>query len=85
MAKKIKLGEAYTDSITGFTGIAVSMHTYLYGCVRYTLERLDKDGKIQDEWFDEQRLVPVSNDTPVAPRATSGGDRPSPPAARRGR
>ncbi len=53
----INLGQKVTDSITGFTGIAVSRHEYLYGCVRIGVESTElKDGKPIDCCFDEQRL-----------------------------
>ena len=49
----IRLGTKYTDSIIGFSGIAVVKSEYLYGCVRVTLE--NKKG--EERHFDEQRLI----------------------------
>ena len=54
----IKLGDKIKDPITGFKGTAVARCTYLYGCVRISVQgRIDKDGNIPD-WvhFDEPQL-----------------------------
>ena len=67
----VELGKRYSDSITGFAGVAVSRTEYLYGCVRVGLEGSTKPGEAF--WFDEQRLTEFTN-------ATSGGDMPSPPS-----
>lgn len=75
---KIKLGEKYKDSITGFEGVATAMTEFQYGCIRYCLESKElKDGKPVECWFDEQRLV-----VPKNVRGTSGGPG-GPVAARR--
>ncbi len=78
--RSVVLGERYRDSITGFEGVAVSSATYLYGCIRVQLERADKDGKSESDYFDEQRLVLVPAGDPVATTATSGGPGDAPPA-----
>ncbi len=53
----IKLGAKVKDSITGFSGIAVSRTVFLYGCVRIGVEsKKIVDGKIVTHYFDEQRL-----------------------------
>jgi hypothetical protein len=56
----VKLGEQYTDTITGFTGIATARSEFLYGCVRVQLE-MSHHGKeykpTEAQWFDEQRLI----------------------------
>jgi len=66
MAKKLKLnpnvlllGREMTDSVTGFTGIAVSKIEYLTGCTQYCLKgKVNKDGKVPEgEWFDWQKLT----------------------------
>lgn len=69
---KLKLGKKYRDSITGFEGVATGRFEYLYGCIRYCLEGIDKDGKPDERIFDEQRLT----DTPTA---KTGGPRVAPP------
>lgn len=69
------LGEKYRDGITGFEGTATARYEYLHGCVRYVLERGDKDGKLEEFVFDEQRLeFPKGRKKPKA-TATTGGPR----------
>lgn len=55
---KIKLGETYTDKITGYTGIATARIEYLTGCTHICLQaKVDKDNKIPEgQYFDESRL-----------------------------
>lgn len=54
----IELGQKVKDTVSGFTGIAVSKHIYLQGCVRVTLQpEVDKDGKLPEcQTFDEPNL-----------------------------
>jgi hypothetical protein len=55
----IELGSRVRDRITGFSGIVISRHEYLAGCVRWGVqpEALDKDGKmLDDKVFDEPQL-----------------------------
>jgi hypothetical protein len=70
----VRLGASVTDSISGFTGIAVSRTEYLYGCVRVGVEPGNlKDGKPgETQYFDEQRLSTAS-------KAKSGGPGAVPP------
>jgi len=73
--------------VTGFEGIATGRTTWLHGCDRITIEpdHLDKDGKIlEGQWFDEKRVelvevkpVPVSKDSPTA---KPGGPQNDPPS-----
>lgn len=61
--ERVTLGKQYTDSITGFVGIAVSRTEFLYGCVRVGLDHkhLGEDKKLLDTaYFDEQRLLTTS-------------------------
>ncbi len=54
----ITLGDKVKDPITGFKGVAVGRTTYLYGCVRISVQGpVDKDGNVPD-WltFDEPQL-----------------------------
>lgn len=56
----IRLGDEVQDVITGFTGIAISIATYLHGCARICVQpqQLDDNGKIKDtQWFDEPQLM----------------------------
>lgn len=67
MAKKhkfepVQLGDRVKDPITGYTGIAVAITTWLNGCIRIGVqpEKLDKQGKIEDALnFDQSQLVMV--------------------------
>lgn len=77
---KIKLGERYRDSITGFEGIAISIHTYIHGCTRVALQTL-KDGDIKDFAFDAPALVEIKTEKTVTSKRT-GGPRPIPGARR---
>ncbi len=74
---KVKLGETYTDSISGYTGVAVASTEYINGCVRVSLQgKVDKDNKIPDvEWFDEQQLTTNSPAETGGPQR--GGDAPA--------
>ena len=79
----IKLGDKAKDSITGLTGIVVSRHEYLNGCIRLTLQPAElKDGKPVDcSTFDIEQIELIE----VAPAKTvtpSGGphDEPSRPS-----
>ena len=73
----VKLGTKVTDSIAGFSGIAVCRTEYLYGCVRIGVEPQElHDGKpVEPHYFDEQRLEEAST-------AESGGPQPDPPSIR---
>jgi hypothetical protein len=55
---KIQLGKTYTDSITGFEGIATARVEYLTGCTHICLQaKVNKDGVIPEgQYFDESRL-----------------------------
>ncbi len=69
----IKLGEHYKDKITGFEGIATAKSEFLNGCKRVLLEpAVSKEGKLTEEWIDEQRLVEGS-------KAEVGGPGSEPP------
>ena len=68
----INFYEKYRDTATGFEGVATARIEFANGCVRILLERLDKDGELQETYFDEQRLEPLESE-PTKPQATSGG------------
>jgi hypothetical protein len=73
-ATKATLGAKYRDTITGFEGIAVSRTEFLYGCVRVCLEKGDEKGeKSVTEYFDEQRLIAVSDHVSLVSDAKTGG------------
>ena len=54
----MKLGDTLRDTITRFTGVAVSRHEYLNGCVRFALQPSKlADGKpIEAQIFDVEQL-----------------------------
>ncbi len=73
---KVKLGNTYKDSISGFEGIAIARAVYLYGCQRVMVapNKLKPDGDfLPDCWFDEAQLVSVRSKTKVAKRGKSNG------------
>lgn len=84
----IKVGSRVKDTVTGFTGIAVSRTEYLNGCHRIAVqaEKFDK-GKIPDaEYFDEMQLTVIkeaavtgTNVKKVTKRKKTGGPRNDPP------
>ncbi len=53
------LGFVYRDQITGFTGIATGLTTYISGCNQVLLQPpVKKNGEMNEAmWFDQQRLV----------------------------
>lgn len=54
----VDLGDSVADTVSGFRGIAVSRHSYLYGATRITVQPLvNGEGKLPDaETFDEPQL-----------------------------
>lgn len=78
----ITLGHKYRDRITGWTGVAVSDHNYLYGCKRVTLTACTKDGEPTECTFDAPQLEHVDGpviEPDLVHMAKTGGDRPTPP------
>lgn len=63
MEFKFKQGETLRDKVTGFQGVVMARTDYFTGCVHCGLcSRTLKDGKpIEWEWFDETRLILVSD------------------------
>lgn len=71
----INLGDTARDTITGYTGVVISRHEYLNGCVRFALQptSLDKDGKVQaSEAFDVEQLEVIEESKPRS-AALAGG------------
>ena len=56
--KTIKLGDKVLDSITGFTGVAVSITKRLAASTRIAVqgEKLIKGVPVELQYFDEERL-----------------------------
>jgi hypothetical protein len=63
-----------TDSITGFSGIAICRTEYLHGCIRIGVQPTElHEGKpIEAVYFDEQQLTEAS-------QAKAGGPHDAPP------
>lgn len=78
----MQLGDMMRDTITGFTGVAISKHEYLNGCVRWSLQPKDmKDGKpVESQSFDEEQLELVSTGTRKFVTPKGGPARYEPPA-----
>ena len=59
MDTKIELGAIVTDTVTGFTGIAVGRAEYLQGATRVEVQpvKLTGDGDmVKSKWIEETRL-----------------------------
>ncbi|MCC6071445.1 hypothetical protein ACFSQU_18050 [Massilia sp. GCM10020059] len=78
----IDLGRTYKDKITGFEGVATGFVRYISGCNQALLSpRVGGDGALREaQWFDQQRLDPVSQYPVVAldNGASPGCDRAGP-------
>ena len=54
----VRLGLEYRCRITGFTGIAVSMTVYMWGCDRVGLQAKSIDSKAGNvEFFDTKQVI----------------------------
>ncbi len=83
----IILGALYRDRVTGFTGRATQITTYLSGCDRVGLQPEAKDGNtlLRLEYFDEPQLDRIGETIVRARRDNvTGGDRPAPPSREEG-
>lgn len=64
MAFKFELGQAVKETVTGFQGVIVGRADYLGGLIRYGVQNLKLDENndtTKEEWFDEGRLLKVSD------------------------
>lgn len=75
VSTEIEFGVKYRDGVTGYEGTAEAVTEFHYGCLRIQLERADKDGKPETEWFDEQRLVKVDTNMRAGSHSGAGGPR----------
>ncbi len=84
MAKErthVVLGDRVRCRITGCEGIAVARTDWIYGCLRWGVQRekLEKEGKVQDPaWFDDDQLVIVERNTHLSPGLLEASE-PAPP------
>lgn len=55
----IKLGTTVTDSVTGFSGVAMSRTEFIHGCARVAVQpkTLHEGKPIEQQYFDELQLV----------------------------
>ena len=70
----VEFGKVYRDRVSGFSGVAVAITKWQYGCVRISLQpKVDSAGKlINSETFDEGSLEEI---TPK--EKTTGGPTPA--------
>ena len=74
----VNLGDKVKDTVSNFTGIAVSCHTYLNGCNRITVQpSVDKNKKLpESQTFDEPQLkVLIAGKVKEGSKDTGGPDR----------
>ena len=79
----VELGDKVRDMASGFEGIAIGRHEYLYGCVRISIQpRAKKDGSHQDVVvFDEGQLEVIKPSVlkrPASAEVRKGGPRETP-------
>ena len=74
---KIPLGSHVRDTFTGFKGTATAYTMWMYGCNRYCIEaiKLDKDNKLVELWFDEQRVEIIQKGKEVSDKPSGGPQR----------
>ena len=77
MNETVVLGQRYRDPVSGWEGIAVCFHSYMFGCRRVTVAGKDSDGKPDEYTFDEPQLENSQEGPPltVTPLAKTGGPR----------
>lgn len=81
----IELGDEVRDRMTGFSGIVVGIHTWLYGCRRVSVQpKKLHEGKIVDpQVFDEPQVEVMKKQnflkTAPAPAGDPGGPHNEPP------
>lgn len=79
-----KLGTRVRDSVSGWEGIATSFHYYMNGCLRVTVEGIDKDKEPKGYVFDIEQVFEVPGAKEVERRAPTptGGPRDHTPPSR---
>lgn len=65
----IELGSKVQCLVTGFTGVAIGRHEYLYGCTRYSVlpkTKKEAKGTLEPErYFDEPQLKVLAKPTKI--------------------
>ncbi len=66
MNERVILGDRYKDRVSGWEGVAVATHSYVWGCRRVTIAGVGSDGKPDEYTFDEPQLAPSKAGPPIA-------------------
>lgn len=76
---KYELGSTAKDKVTGYKGIIIGRHEWLYGCRRYSLQssELDKGKPVDALSLDEEAIDLIKAAKP-AKIADTGGPQPEP-------
>lgn len=76
----MKLGDKVKDTVTGFTGIAVSKTEWLNGCTRFGVQdQKVRGGKVGEiHYFDQPQLVVVKPSVVQCGPRNTGGPIPTP-------
>ena len=63
MVNEVNSGDEVKDIVTGFKGIVVGLHSYLYGCTRVSVQpKASKTNDLSDaKSFDEPSLVVIKS------------------------
>ena len=61
MSEKLELGIKYQDKISGMVGTLTGIVEYTNAATEGLLSRMDSAGRPIEQWFDEGRLVRVSD------------------------
>jgi hypothetical protein len=79
---KIEFGRKYRDRVTGFVGTCTGMASYISGCDQVSLVPEVTDGKYPEGvWLDDERLIDVATDQPIARTSARGGPQSAPSKA----
>lgn len=70
---KVKLGEKYRETQTGFEGYAIAVVFYQNACERVELENFDKKRGLEAIFFDAKRLVHVETGKKLDDAQAPGG------------
>lgn len=69
----VNLGDKVKDTVTGFEGVAVARHSYLFGCNRISVQPpVNGEGKVPDtSTFDEPQLEVLATQVISIPESIS--------------
>lgn len=81
--KVIELGDRVRDPVTGFSGIAVCITTYLHGCIRIGVQpEKPVDGRIVDPQYLDQVQLELVKKTVHVSQVLTVGPKPAPETRR---